>query len=405
MEERETMHSETVQIRMLGEFSIRKGSRIVNDGDSRSRKLWLLLAYMIYCRSRSISLEELADFLWGDSERSSNPLNALKTMFHRVRTILDKLGEEEGRRLIINKDGCYSWNPDVPVCCDMEQFDALCREAEETEEEERQKELILQALDLYQGDFLPKLAGETWVLQVSAYFHNLYIRVAMTVLPILEKQNLRQDAVDLCRKGIALDPDFEPFYQHLMQNLVDQNKQREVAAVYEDLSKHLSETFGVMPSEESLAIYREAVRTTNYTAVSIDTVQKQLREPEKGRGALYCDYDFFKAIYHAEARAVVRSGNAVHLAMISVTGENNRELPKRSLDRCMENLQALMSMNLRKGDILAQCSATQYVLLLPMANFENSCMVCERIIKAFGRKYPHSPAVLHYSVQAIEPNT
>ena len=48
---------------------------------------------------------------------------------------------------------------------------------------------------------------------------------------------------------------------------------------------------------------------------------------------------------------------------------------------------------------------SQYILLLPQANYENSCKVCERIIKAFCRQYPHSPAQLHYSVQPLEPNT
>lgn len=41
--------------------------------------------------------------------------------------------------------------------------------------------------------------------------------------------------------------------------------------------------------------------------------------------------------------------------------------------------------------------------LLPQANFENSRKVMERIIKAFSRQYPHSPAVLHYSVQPLDP--
>ena len=398
------MEPVNLQVRMLGGFSIQQGSQEINDSDNRSRKVWLLLAYMVYCRNRSISLEELVDLLWAEAEGSTNPLNALKTMFHRVRTILNHLGNEAGHTLIIRREGSYAWNPDIPFTFDVEDFDSLCKTADAAVDDEERLNLSLQALDLYQGDFLPKLSAEPWVVPIAAYFHNLYLKTVMNTLPLLENRNRLSEAVRLCRKGVEIDPYFEPLYQHLMQDLLDMGKQRDAIAAYEDMSKLLFENFGVMPSDESLSIYREAMRTTNNHAVSLVTVQDQLREPDGTNGALFCDYDFFKVIYHAEARAVARSGSAVHIGLISVTAEDNGELPKRSLDRCMENLQDLICSNLRKGDIAARCSVCQYILMLPQANFENSCKVCERITKAFGRQYPHSPAVLHYSVQPLEPN-
>ena len=70
------MEDPVLQIQMLGRLSIRLGGHEINDGDNRSRKIWLLLAYMIYNRSRSISQDELVDLLWGEEQRSSNPVNA-----------------------------------------------------------------------------------------------------------------------------------------------------------------------------------------------------------------------------------------------------------------------------------------------------------------------------------------
>ena len=155
---------------------------------------------------------------------------------------------------------------------------------------------------------------------------------------------------------------------------------------------------------ESRAIYREAVRTVNDRALTPEAMQEQLREPPSQAGAMLCDYDFFRVIYHAEARAVVRNGNAVHIALLSVTGEKGSPLPRRSLDRVMEHLQEIIRTGLRKGDIASRCSVSQYILMLPQANYENSRMVCDRVIRAFFRQYPHSPAQLHYSVQPLEPN-
>jgi hypothetical protein len=158
-----------------------------------------------------------------------------------------------------------------------------------------------------------------------------------------------------------------------------------------------------MPSDETKALYREAERTVNDREVSLGIVRDQLREDGGPGGALICDYDFFRVIYHAEARAVARSGDAVHICLLTAAGENG-ELARRSLDVCMENLQEIIRSNLRRGDIASRCSVSQFIIMLPQANYENSCMVCERIIRAFCRQYPHSPAELRYSVQPLEPN-
>ena len=208
----------------------------------------------------------------------------------------------------------------------------------------------------------------------------------------------------LCRAAIQYEPYSEDFYHYLMVSLIFQDRQRDAAQVYEDMSELLLAQFGVMPSDSIRALYREALRSKNDHTVASGVILEQLREEETGAGALFCDYDIFKSIYHSFARAVARSGDAVHLALLSIVGEDGEELPRRSLDRVVVNLQELIRSGLRRGDIAARCSVSQFILLLPQANYENSRMVCDRIIKAFNRQYPHSPAVLRASVHPLEPN-
>lgn len=394
----------SLQVRMLGEFSISQGDRKINDSDNRSRKVWLLLAYMIYCRQRTISQEELIALLWGDEERSSNPVNALKTMFHRVRTTLNQLDESAGHSLIIRRDGNYAWNPQVPFFFDVDEFETLCRRGAAAEDSDQRLACYLQALDLYQGDFLSKLSAEPWVVPISAYFHNLFVGAAQEALELLESKQRFDQAIAVCRSTLELEPYNEEIYQHLMRDLMETGDHREAASVYENMSQLLFSTFGILPSPETTAIYREATRTFNDRAISPLTLREQLREQGESRGALLCDYDFFTVIYQAEARAIARSGDAVHIGLLSVTGEKGDELPKRSLDRCMDNLRELVRMNLRKGDVAARCSVSQYIIMLPRANYENSCMVMDRIITTFCRQYPHSPARLQYAVLPMEPN-
>lgn len=398
------MDATPLKVWMLGEFSITMGENRIDDGGNRSRKVWLLLAYMIYNRTRVIPQEELVELLWGTEESSANPFNALKTMLHRVRSTLNQLAPGAGHNLIIRKGGNYAWNTEVPIEFDVEQFDELCRRASADAQESKRVAHTLQALSLYQGDFLSKLSTEPWVVPISAYYHNIYIQSLLDILPLLEERGQWQQVVQLCRTALKVEPYHEEIYRHLMRSLMETGDQKGAVQVYEEMSELLFANFGVMPSDESRAIYREALRTVNDRAIPMGLVQEQLKEQDAIPGALICDYDFFKVIYQMQARAVARTGDAVHIGLLTLTGENGKELAKRSLDRAMENLREQIRMNLRRGDVASQCSVSQFILMLPQANYENSCMVCQRICKAFARQYPHSPAEIRFSVHPLEPN-
>lgn len=397
------MNEQSLQVCMLGDFSIRLGDHEIDDGGNRSRKVWLLLAYMIYTRSRSVTNEELASLLWSDEDASVNPLNAMKTMFHRARSFLDKLGDGVGHQLILRQKGGYIWNTEIPLILDTDQFESLCQQGRSASNADMKIDCWLQALDLYHGDFLDKLSSEPWVVPISAYFHQLYLQTVLEILPLLEQRHRPEDAIRTCRQAVKVEPYNEDIYRYLIRLLLAQGRQREAISIYEDMSELLFANFGIMPSDETLSLYREAIRTVNDRAVSPGIIMEQMREAVEGDGALMCDYDFFKVIYHAVARSVFRSGDAVHLALISVTDKDGNELPRRSLDRVMENLQEVICSNLRRGDIAARCSVSQFILLLPQANYENSGMVCRRLVKSFSRQYPHSPAQLQASIHPLEP--
>jgi hypothetical protein len=179
--------------------------------------------------------------------------------------------------------------------------------------------------------------------------------------------------------------------------------QKGAIAVYEEMSELFFSNFGVMPSDELRALYRKATRTVNNHALSVEDLRDQLKEEHVIGGAMLCTYDFFKILYRSETRTMARTGNTAHLCLLTVAAKDGSELPKRSLDRAMENLQELIRQNLRKGDVASQCSVSQYVILLPRANYENSHMVANRLMTAFYRRYPHSPARLRCVVQPLEP--
>lgn len=312
--------------------------------------------------------------------------------------MLNQLDESIGHRLIPLQDGNYTWNPDVEFDFDVDEFDRLVREGESAADDEERLEFCLKAAELYQGDFLPVFATEPWVIPVSTYYHNLYLHAVLNALPILEKSNRLKEAVVLCKKAVKISPYHEGIYQHLMQNLLNLGEQKEVIKVYNDMRQLLFGSFGIMPSDELRSIYSEALYTVNHQILSIDQVFAQLKEEETPCGALICDYDFFKTLYHAEARSAARNGELVHLCLLTMKEKKEKELTSRTLDRCMRNLQTVIHDSLRKQDIAARCSESQFVVLLPRIQYRNALLVCDRLQREYARQYPHSPGEITFAV-------
>lgn len=396
------MGSDVLKVRMLGHCSLTLGKREISDKENRSRKAWQLLAYMIYFRHRTIPQEELLSLLWGKDRKSTQPANALKTMLHRIRDMLDTLCENAGRQLIVRRDGTYAWNNSFPLQLDVEDFETLCHLGAAEESGDERLAEYRHALALYGGDFLPKFSAEPWVVSISTNLHSLYIQACRETIVLLERRNLTEEVIALCQRTVQLEPYEENFYFHLMKGLMKKGNRREAADVYRKMRDLLFSNFGIMPSDEVTALYRDTVRPLNDREITIDTVRDQLRETAPDCGALICDYDMFKVVYRMLARSVMRSGDAIHIALLTVSGAED-VLAKRSRDICMHNLLELLRQNLRRGDVISRCSISQYIVLLQQADYENSCTIMERISRSFCRRYPHSPARLHYSIQPIEP--
>lgn len=395
------MNGPTLQVQMLGQFTLRYGDRTISDSDDRSRRVWSLLAYMLYNHGRSFAQEELIHLYWSNGEKSADPGNALKSIFHRIRTALDKLQPGLGRLLIRRKAGRYFWNNVMPLSLDIEDFEAHFHAAEAAGDDDVRLAEYQAALALYAGDPLPRMTDEIWTIPIVAYYHSLYTRAAAGAIELLEKQERTAEAVALCRRAIHIEPYQEDLYEHLMRGLLRTGDMKGVMSVYEEMSELLFAHFGVMPSETLRTLYRQATRTVNDRTLTMDEVCSQLAEPAPHGGAMVCEYDFFKILYRAEARSIARNGHSANICLLSVSGKDGEMLARRSLDPAMNNLQVLVQNNLRRGDVIARCSISQYIILLPQANYENSRMVADRLVSAFYRRYPHSPARLRYTVQPL----
>ena len=171
-----------LRVQMLGGFTIRREDAEVSV-NQRSRKLCLLLAYLIQARSRPVPYSELTGLLW--KEPNAGSLNMLKAVLHRARACLDQLEEGAGRELLLSREGCCQWNPEAPLTLDAEEFVRLCREGGQAGGEEQRLTLWRSALELYRGDFLPGLSAHPWAAGQAGPLRQTFLQTFQRLLPLL----------------------------------------------------------------------------------------------------------------------------------------------------------------------------------------------------------------------------
>lgn len=388
-----------LNIQMLGSFTLKLGDRELQDTDTRSKKVWVLLAYLILHRDQVVTQSKLIDLLWGSEPDSANPENALRITMHRARGLLEQLSPDGGRSMIQRRRGGYQWNGGGQL--DSDRFEQLCRQ--KTEDPELRLRNLLEALSIYHGDFLPRQSSEVWVVPMVSYLHGLFISAAGETVELLTQRGRCQEAIAVCRRCIALEPYHEGFCRELMQLLASSGDRQGAAEVYDRLSKRLFDDFGISPSEETRTVYRASAHSPEERVLSIDEVMGTIQEASPPSGALQCDFDYFRILCYALSRSLERSGGAVHVALLNTVSTAQREMSRQAIDRTMGQLGQQIRLSLRRGDVFCQCSVSQFAVLLSKANFENSQVICDRILRAFRRAYPYVPIRITYQIRPLSP--
>lgn len=393
------MDTNAIVVQMLGGFSVSCRGVVIGGQNNRSSKVKNLLSYLLYHHRRMIPVEELVGILGGEYKNAA-PVAAFRTMLYRVRQAVEPIRAVVGKPLIITQNGMCGWNPEAAVELDTERFENMCRA--DVPDGPEGVEHYRRALALYQGGFLRGLTSEQWMEPLTEYYHSLYLAEVEAAAPVLINGGFASLAEDRCHEALLQAPYHEGLCRWLMRSLAAQDDRKGAAAVYEALSAKLYEDLGVVPEEETRQVYWSIMRSEEKTLTPED-IRAQLRECHPASGAFMCDYGLFKLFYQAEARAAARRGDAIHIGILSVLANGKKTLSERGLERAMEQLRIQIQNNLRTGDIAACCSPSQYILMLVQANYENSKQVCDRVVQAFFRAYPRSPARLRAVVFPLEP--
>lgn len=389
---------------MFGSFSIQAGETLLSTNHSRSKKLWLLLAYLICQKGRIVSKKELIQILWNDVPSLANPDNTLKITAHRLRNLLNQLWPGAGHELILYQENGYAWNTSVPAIIDTDQFYNLysCK----CENTDFRIQNLLEILSLYTGNFLEDYSAENWIIPITAHYHTYYIDAVLESLPLLTQKHDYAQIVHICKTALKLEPYHEPLHLHLMQALVELNDKEKALTVYKSLSQNLLHDFGIRPGKEISDYYRHISTAFNTPSLSLQNILEDLEELNPSPSALQCDYEHFLVLCYEKNQSLNYTWHLTHIALISITGMlDSQPLSSQYLKKHMIFLADSISTVLSQDYVFSQCSNSQYVILFPYESYESSEILCRKIIADYTKKHSHSLIQFHFTLQSFSPTS
>lgn len=389
-------------ITMFGSFDIEYCGKHMIQNIGRSKKLNALLAYLLYNKGKIISQSDIINHIWPEGH-NLDPINALKNLVYRLRKLLVKESGFPDLEYIVFAKNTYFWNTEINIKVDIEDFTEYIRIASlrDTPDELKIK-LLNKAFDLYKGEFLTALIGETWVLSLATYYFNMFLSCVQHLTELNEKEKKFNENIDICYKALSYNPFEEHLHLYLIKTFVKSGLLNKAISHYDYMSAMFYKELGITPSEELKLAYKEIIAKTDFEESDIETIKEELSERTEIKGAYFCDYDTFKHIYRIEARSMQRSGLAIYICLLTMVNQNGSADEKiiRNIVRSFgENILAC----LRRGDVFAKYGKNQYVVMLKSITFENCEMVMKRILKRFSKESASKYYKVNYKFMPLDP--
>jgi DNA-binding SARP family transcriptional activator len=213
-----------------------------------------MLKALVAFGAPGVSEELLSEALWPDSE-GDKAHQAFATTLHRLRQLVgtDRAVQLRDGRVTI--DPRYCW-------VDAYAFERLLEQAEFAEKKGDLAKTLLfaeKAVSLYKGPFLEDI-DEPWAFSFRERLRSKFLRAARKLGDHLTKQGHYDAAIEFYQKGLEVDNLAEIFYQHLMICHLSTGRKAETLLVYDRCHKIFSSVLGVMPSQETEELRRQALK-------------------------------------------------------------------------------------------------------------------------------------------------
>jgi len=211
--------------------------------------------------------EQAMDLLWPDSGRKAAS-NSLRSTLHSARKVIDPA---MGSRYLASEDESLVLCPEGDLWVDVDDFEQATVRARGTKEPATYRA----ALDLHEGDLLPKDRYEEWAEGKRQELRQLYLALLIELAVLHEERDESGLAIEALRKATAREPILEEAHVSLMRLHALSRRPERALAQYERFRDTLSRGLGTRPAEATRRLRDEIAAGKFPMTLSVDLSQEK----------------------------------------------------------------------------------------------------------------------------------
>ncbi|MGN7456843.1 BTAD domain-containing putative transcriptional regulator [Paenibacillus pasadenensis] len=238
----------TLHIETLGTFRLRLGSTYLQDKDWQRGKAKELFQLLVTKRRSATSKEELLLQLFPHAdEKAAN--RDFKVALNALHAALEPQRRLRGEPYFVIREGpLYRLHPQASWTLDAAQFEEGVRKGLEAERRDEAERWLEQALQLYQGDYLPERRYDDWCIEERERLQVLFLRGAQRLSRICAARGAYDKSIGWAEAMLAKDRCWEEAYRMLMECHLLLGSRQQAAKWYRRAEEALEEELGVAPT-------------------------------------------------------------------------------------------------------------------------------------------------------------
>jgi SARP family transcriptional regulator, regulator of embCAB operon len=239
-------------VHFLGTFRVViNGVEVDTASRRRSRDV---LAYLLAHRHRPVPRDVLMDVFWPAAEP-----DAARNNVHVALSLARRALEDAWPGPVIERCFAgYRISDQVDVWSDVEHFEECCRagwSADRAVDRETALRWYEAACQLYEGDFLAEEPYTDWAGSPRDRLRLQAVEIQTRLVDLYIERADYGPAILLGRQILALDPCNEQVHRRLMTCYTETGQRHMALSQYRRMASILWETFQVLPSAETTALY------------------------------------------------------------------------------------------------------------------------------------------------------
>lgn len=373
-----------LHVKMFGGFFAGYGEETLTFGRQRDSKFEQLFQILMTKPGQGFSKKDIAENLYGREEVENVNASLNNTIF-RLRKYLRESPLPSGEYLILH-DGMLRFDSEIEVESDVWSFECEARAFEEAQSRGEEADICRRLCALYQGEFLPHLSNELWVIEKSREYGEIYSKALDCLLRYLKEEGDYRSIESLAGRAAEIYP-YGGWESWQIVSLIALGCHKEAEKVYREAAVRVQETGGFLSKDQQIRFHKLGVQIRHPEGAAED-IRRCLMEPEPEEGAYNCTLLGFSDCFRMLKRVIAREG-PVCFCLFLCTILDAGGCPAGDREYCEkqgEKLCASFKKYLRRGDIYARYSESQYLLLCIGAEKEDVLEIGMRIDVDFRRR-------------------